>query len=174
MTQQEYYKAQQRVGQVGSTVAGGAALLGQYSNIINAPTPNTIAPSQQLDSYGRPTYNLGQFASDVQSFKPPKTSGGEIAAAAGTGAAAGAAFGPYGAAAGAVIGAGGALIGGGIRRRKAERKNNLARRNLFAAQQLYNKGIEGFNMTDIARSQYDAAQNTQGRINNLYTYNNQY
>lgn len=172
-TPENYLKSQQKASQISSVAGGVSSLFGQYMSMENeGKNINTTAPESQTDFLGRPVYNLGQFLLETSAIKPQGAKGGEVAGGALSGASAGAAFGPVGAGIGAGIGALTALIGGRRRKKLQQRKQRTAQANLFAAQQLYNKALEGFNITQTGKNMYNTNIDQQQRVQNLYEFNN--
>ena len=171
-TPDQLLKQQQTASQVSGVVSGVANLANQGINMVNsANSIQTNAPAQQMDAYGRPQYNLGNFQQDVNAIKPQGANAGEILSGAANGAMAGSAFGPWGTAIGGAVGAGSAAIFGRIRRDKMRSKQRIAQGNLFTAQQLYNRSVSGYNDQQSAMARYQDMTNPDQRMNNLYTFN---
>ena len=141
-----------------------------------AKSIQTQAPSAEYDAFGRPVYNVGQFASQTSRIKPRGASAGEVASGIGKGAMAGAQIGSIIPGVGTAIGAVGGAIAGGVakafggRRRKkkmAERKRK-AQRSITNRQNNYNTEVEGYNSNRAAMQTYYDQMNNTNRMYNLY------
>jgi len=170
-------KKAQRQQQVGNfaqkasgVISGATAIVGQGLGMIQeGKNIQTSAPAQQLDSFGKPLYNLGDFQTQVSAIRPQGATGGELLSGTLQGAQAGMAFGPVGAGIGAAVGALSTALFGKRRKTLQERRKTLAQRNLQAAQRLYNTGIEQFNAKTSAQSLYNEQLDlAQQRMYNVY------
>jgi len=165
---------QQKASQASAVVGGVSNLLSQGLGMVNsANSIQTNAPDAQIDTAGKPIFNLGEAQQNTAAINPQGASGSEVASGALSGASAGAAFGPWGAAIGGVFGGASALIFGKKRKNRANGKKQLAEGNLFTAQKLYNQGIMNYNTAQSSQAAYRDSVNTDQRMNNLYTFNNQ-
>lgn len=165
---------QQKASQASAVVGGVSNLLSQGLGMINsAKSIQTNTPDEQVDEAGKPIFNLGESQQNTAAINPQGANGSEVASGALSGASAGAAFGPWGAAIGGVVGGASALIFGRKRKKIATKKKQLAEGNLFTAQKLYNQGIMDYNTSQGAQATYRDSVNTDQRMNNLYTFNNQ-
>src|SRR5262245_33465077 len=93
---------------MGNAAMGLGSLGLQVGNLAQGRNLHPQAPERTMDAYGRPGYNLGRFAGEVQAFQPKGAGIGDVLAGAGTGAAIG---GPLGAAIGAATTFVGGLFG---------------------------------------------------------------
>jgi len=124
LTPTQLAKQQRIMGQATQVAGGAAALVGQGMGMIDqAKQIQTTAPSQVLDPWGKPVFNLGDFTSQVSAIKPQGATVGEVLTGTLQGASGGAAFGLPGAAIGAVVGASSSLLFGS--RRKTLQKIQL-------------------------------------------------
>lgn len=168
-TEAQLFKQQQDMNKGMAAAQGGAALFSQGTNMIaEAKSINTAAPVEMVDAFGKPVFNLGGFSSQVAAIKPKGASGGDIGSAAMTGAAAGAAFGAWGALIGGAVGALSATLFGRRKKKLMERKQRLAKGNLFAAQQSFNTQLNDYNSRQSAQSLYNETMNMDARMNNVY------
>lgn len=170
LTPDQLFKRQQQMNQGMQVASGAAAILGQGMGMINeAKQIRTTAPTQLLDAFGKPMYNLGDFTSQVSAIKPQGAQGGELINGALQGAAAGAAFSPLGAGIGAVVGLASTALFGKRRKKLQKDRQGLAQNSLFNAQRLYNQSMESYNAQQAAQSLYrNQSEIGQGRINNVY------
>lgn len=133
------------------------------------------APVEQLDEYGKPAYNLGNFQNAAASAKPQGATGAEVGGMAIKGASMGAnpalvaATGGLSIAAGAIIGAGASLIGGGARKRRQRREQDQALSTAAFGQQQYNQGTQQYEQDQIAQQQYRRRRDLTNRMYNLYS-----
>lgn len=156
--------------------AGAMNLYNMYQNMQQeAEAINTQAPTEQKDAYGRPTYNVGKFASETWGISPQGASAGEVGSGLLSGASAGAAFGPIGAIGGAIVGGLTSLFGGEDRAETQRRKRREAEASLRRAQQQYNTDMMAFQNNQLAAENYgNLMQNEQKRAQNLYSFKNTY
>ena len=170
LTPQQLFRQQQTMNQISSGVSGAASLLGQGVGMIQeAKNINTTAPTPMYDSFGKPMYNLGNFATQVSAIKPQGATGGEVLSGAMQGASAGAAFGPIGAGVGALVGAGSNLLFGRRRKKLQRRKADQANLALRNAQRSYNQSMTDYNQRQAAQSLYmDTQAEVDQRMNNVY------
>jgi len=153
-------------------VAGGVASavglgVNAYAQATRNKNINTAAPASQVDSSGKPTYNLGSFAQQAGSINT-NINAGNILNSTAQGAVAGSAIPVIGTAVGAI---GGFAIGLGselFASDSAKRKKRLAQQSLFAAQRAYNSSISQYNNMLSGEQQYNDLQNPDARLYNLY------
>lgn len=157
-------------GQITNAAIGGVNLLNSGLNMADqARSIRTKAPRLQYDQFGRPIFNLGQFANATGAIDPAGASWGELGANVMQGASAGSAFGPIGAGIGAGISAISTGLFGNRRKNLMERRKRLAMNSLRTAQRSYNQAMTSFNSQQAARSLYDDTQAmADQRINNVY------
>lgn len=153
----------------GLQVAGETAIQG-ISDIQQAKALPTAAPTQQTDVFGRPAYNLNEFAQYATSIKPQGATGGQLVAAGLKGAAAGAAFGPIGAAVGAVGNVTATALFGARKKKIESRRKALAEQNLLSAQRQFNQMSQVFSQGTAAQNLYNNLQNDTSRFSNFYNY----
>lgn len=170
LTPQQLYERQQTANKVIGAASGAASLIGSGVGMINqAKNINTATPTQQLDQFGKPVYNLGDFTQQYNSIKPQGATAGEVGSGILQGASAGMAFGPWGAAIGGVVGGISQLAFGRRRKRIQEKKKTLAQTSLFNAQRMFNSSMENYNAQQSAQSLYNDQQYAyQNRIGNVY------
>lgn len=170
LTPDQLFKRQQQMNMGLQAASGASALLGQGMGMINeAKQIRTTAPTQLLDAFGKPMYNLGDFTSQVSAIKPQGAQGGELLSGALQGAAGGAAFSPIGAGVGALVGLASTALFGRRRKTLQREKQRLANKSLFNAQRMYNQSMESYNAQQAAQSLYrNQSEISQGRINNVY------
>lgn len=171
LSPEQLAKQQQTYGNILAGLGGASQILGQgISMIQDAKSINTIAPTVQSDSFGRPMYNLGNFTTQVSAIKPQGSTGGELASSALSGAAAGTAIMPgWGTAIGAVVGFAANALFGRRRKRIQEQKRRTANMNLQAAMSRYNTLVDQFNSNQMAQSLYnERLMESQNRMSNVY------
>lgn len=126
------------------------------------------AGSAQQDPYNAPTYTGGTLAIQAANAKARGASGSNVLKSAGTGLAAGAAFGPVGAIAGAVVGAGVSLIAGGVKRKRQAREKARAQGRAAAAANDFNSADTSYRNRYAAQEEYRDNMNDDSRLYNLY------
>jgi hypothetical protein len=150
-------------------IMGGIGLASNFIGMANQGLGlNTNIGPMRTDSSMAPTYNAGDLWNEASSARPQGASGGEILNGAGQGAAAGAAFGPIGAGIGAVAGGVGTAITGGIRKRKQQKEQNSAMRQVQQAQQDFNTADVSFRNQRNQMEDYNQRMNSNNRLYNLY------
>ncbi len=127
---------------------GAIGLGAQAANLAQGQNFNPQAPAQQQDAYGRPQYNLGRFASEVQSFKPQGAGIGDLLTGAGQGFAIGGIPGAIGGA--AITG-----IAGAFGADEEARKKKAAQEQLAGAKSGFNKSMEEYNKNFLAQRAYE-------------------
>lgn len=181
LTPDQLYQQQQQMNQYGAIASQSAGLLGQfYSQAHQNDNINISAPDQQVDMYGKPTYNLGNFQQQISGINTKGASAGQLLGGAAQGAAIGAnpalvaATGGLSIAIGAGVGAVGSAIGGAIGSARATRRKQLAQQSLMAAQRSYNSHMATYNDQQLGQQQYRDDQSPDNRMYNLYKYTTPY
>jgi len=161
---------QGKMDAISGAATAAASIVGDgLAGIQEAKNINTNAPTQQFDSFGRPMYNVGDFASQVASMNPSGASGFQIAGSTLKGAAVGAQFGgPIGAAIGGAVGGISTALFGARKKTLERRKKSLARGNLFAAQQNYNQQTSDYFARQSAQSLYNNQFNSENRMSSVF------
>lgn len=174
LTPEALLKQQQFYGKLANGIAGAGSLFGQAETIANQGRGlATNAPTQQVDAYGRPIFNLGGLQQTVDTKSQGPTFGEALSGGL-TGAASGASIGgPVGAAIGFGIGTLSNLFAGGARKRATDKNRSIALANLQNAQNMYNSSMSMFNNKQLGQGIYNDAQDTAQRMQNLFTYNTQ-
>lgn len=168
---QQLYERQQTANKVIGAASGAASLIGSGIGMINqSKNINTNTPTQQLDQFGKPVYNLGDFTQQYNSIKPQGATLGEVGSGMLQGAAAGVGFGGVpGAIIGGVVGGISQLAFGRRRKNIAKDKKSLAQKSLFNAQRMFNSSMENYNAQQSAQSLYNEQQYAyQNRVGNVY------
>jgi len=170
LTPQQLYQRQQTLNASIQAASGAASLIGSGIGMVNqSKNINTATPTQQLDQFGKPVYNLGDFTQQYNSIKPQGATAGEVGSGVLQGASAGAMFGVPGIIAGAAIGGISQLAFGRRRKNIAKDKKSLAQKSLFNAQRMFNSSMENYNAQQSAQSLYNDQQYAyQNRIGNVY------
>jgi hypothetical protein len=157
------------VSGIAGAVGGAASLAGDAIGMANQDLNiNTDVAAQQPDQNYAPVYTGGQLSADISNSRPQGATGGEILKGVGTGAGAGAAFGPWGALIGAAVGAGSALIGGGVRKKRQRRARNRAQAQLNNVQSQFNTADQGFRQQQANMQDYYQRNNNNARLYSLY------
>lgn len=97
-------------------------------------------PTQQFDAYGKPEYNLGQYALATKSLQPQGASAGQIIS---------------GALSGGPVGVLSTLIGGGIKKSKEEEEKKRAELLLQGYRDNFNKNMSSYNQNYLGRQGYE-------------------
>lgn len=162
-----------------SAAGGAASLYGQWNTDYHKnDNINVNAPGQEVDVYGKPTYNLGQLQQNIGQIDTSGDSFGGLAqrniSGSLQGASAGSAAGPWGALIGGIIGGVGGIVEGFAGASRARRRKNLAINNLRNAQHVYNAHMAQYNQQLAGQSMYEDQQNNPSRDFNIYKFNSPY
>jgi hypothetical protein len=147
---------------IGQAAIGAAEMIGGWASMYNEGKDiNTTAPSQEVDAYGKPVYNIGEFTASSQAIRPQGATGGEILGSTAKGASIGSQIAPgIGTAIGAGIGALGSIIGGIGRKRRMRKARQNAIRSIRTRQGQYNTSMRGFNSQQRAIDEYNLYNNS--------------
>jgi hypothetical protein len=179
-SQDDLYKRQQQMANYAAAAGGAASLYGQWNSDYHSnDNINVNSPGQEVDVYGKPTYNLGQLQQNIGQIDTSGDSFGGLAKRNLSGSLQGAsagfsAGGPWGALIGGIIGGVGGIVEGYTGASRARKRKQLALSNLRNAQHVYNAHMVQYNQQLAGQSIYEDQQNNQSRDFNIYKFNSPY